>query len=483
LRLAFGTGSASDAIHVISFNVFCFFYYVQVIGVPGSLVGLMVAITLLIDAVSDPAVGMLSDRLRTRLGRRYPLMIISALPLGFCFAALFAPPVDFFTDSQGNRNNLALALYMLVFASGTRISLTCFSVPHLALGSELDPSRVGRSRMMSWHAIFLWIGGATCHFLGLTFFFVSDSDHPNGMLNPNNYPAYGLVWGGVMALAILVSIIFTIHRLPWLYTPNSKDSSTAGGVLKDFGEIFTNRNYLWLVAGMILYATTSGMHDAFSSHIAIYYFEFTTSQFRFYSIASLFGYIIGFLITTRLHQRADKVSVLSVSVLVNAVASSLAIWLRMAGWFPENGSPLLFPSVLLLVGLFYGSQSVMIISVMSLLGDIADEHELNKGWRREGVFYSARSFFGKVSSAAGTLIGGIMLDLIRFPLGENVLPGTVPEEIIYRMGISYGIVATVPALLAAFVYRQCRMTTARHSEVVRLLASRRTASQQAEALP
>ena len=107
----------------------------------GTLVGTVVAIAILIDAVSDPAVGMLSDRLQTRFGRRHPLMLASAVPLGLCYAALFAPP--------GGLSELQLALWMLAFASMTRISLTFFSVPHLALGAELEDSRLGRTRMMS----------------------------------------------------------------------------------------------------------------------------------------------------------------------------------------------------------------------------------------------------------------------------------------------------------------------------------------------
>lgn len=109
---------------------------------------------------------------------------------------------------------------------------------------------------------------------------------------------------------------------------------------------------------------------------------------------------------------------------------------------------------------------------MSLLGDIADEHYLLKGRRREGVFYSARSFFGKASSALGHMLAGIILDVTNFPLGADVIPGTVDSDIIYDLGFNYGVVATIPGMLAGAVYLQCKMTAARHREVMRLLQER-----------
>lgn len=460
-RVVFGVGSASEAIHSISFNIFCFFYYVQVLGVPGTLIGIVAAIAIIIDAISDPAVGMLSDRLRTRLGRRHPLMLLAALPLGLCFAALFSPPAG--------QSDVFLAGWMLVFAAGTRIALTFFHVPHLAFGAELDASRIGRTKTMSWHAAFIWVGGAACHFIGLTFFFDGPRAPDSGLLRADSYPLYGMVWGAVLSVVVLISALFTLNRVRYLPTPNAAERASTRELLRDFAEVFSNRNYLWLLAGLVLYAATSGMHDAFSSHLVFYYFELAESQFRFYGVAALVGYALGFAVTAYLHKRIGKVALLAITAFGCTVASSASVWLRMLGLFPDNGSPMIFPSLLFLAFLFYGQQCMLIISVASLLGDIADEHELLQGRRREGVFFASRSFFGKATSAIGHMLVGIILDVIDFPLGADVLPGTVDEEVIYNMGVSYGIVATIPGLLAGLAYLQCKLNTARHNEVLALL--------------
>ena len=324
------------------------------------------------------------------------------------------------------------------------------------------------------------MGGASCHFLGLTYFFNGPNEPGSGMLRGDAYPFYGVVWGTVMVALVLATTFATAHRIPHLRKPEPEKLSGPRHLFRDFGEVLTNRNYVWLLAGMVLYAATVGMHEAFSSHLATYYFELSPAQFRFYGLGSLVGYIIGFAITVHLHRRVPKVVLVAVMATGCSAASSIAIWLRMLGLFPENGDPLLFPMVLFFVFCFYCMQSILIISITSLLGDIADEHELHRGRRREGVLYSARSFFGKAASALGHMIGGIMLDLIRFPLGANVRPGTVDPEIIWNMGLNYGVIATIPGLLAAVAYLRCRMNSEVHDQILEQLRRKHEAPPPAE---
>ncbi|MDC0147368.1 MFS transporter [Alphaproteobacteria bacterium] len=58
--------------------VFVLFYYEQMLGLSGTLTGLAIAILILWDGIGDPLIGMWSDRLRSRIGRRHPLMIAAS---------------------------------------------------------------------------------------------------------------------------------------------------------------------------------------------------------------------------------------------------------------------------------------------------------------------------------------------------------------------------------------------------------------------
>lgn len=79
---SFGFGQLAEAIKNSGFNVFLLFYYNQVLGVSATLTSVALAIALMFDAVSDPLVGSFSDKLRTRYGRRHPLILLAALPWG-----------------------------------------------------------------------------------------------------------------------------------------------------------------------------------------------------------------------------------------------------------------------------------------------------------------------------------------------------------------------------------------------------------------
>ena len=93
-RCFYGLGSVSEGIKNTAFSAFLLFYYNQVLGLPGTLSGLAILLALVVDAVTDPLVGSISDNFHSRWGRRHPFMYIAALPMAVCFFLLFNPPAS-----------------------------------------------------------------------------------------------------------------------------------------------------------------------------------------------------------------------------------------------------------------------------------------------------------------------------------------------------------------------------------------------------
>ena len=112
----------------------------------------------------------------------------------------------------------------------------------------------------------------------------------------------------------------------------------------------------------------------------------------------------------------------------------------------------------------------MTISVLSALADVADEHELRTGRRQEGVFYAARTFSAKLTSALGHELAGAAVDLIGFPAGA--LPGSVDHRVLFRLGLIDGPIASLPALCAVFFYLRYRIDKRRRTEIQRALLAR-----------
>ena len=476
-RAAFGIGSASESIFYIAFNIFCFFYFVQVLGLAGNLAGIAVAIALVFDAVSDPLVGYLSDRWKPgRLGRRHPFMFVAALPLGLSWAALFLPP-----DGMGQGG---LFLWLLVFTVAARVSQTIFYVPHIAMGGEMSDDYTGRSRVFAWHAIFLWVGGAAVHFFGLRYFFPTENGI-NGMLVAENYPVYGVVWACVMMAVILVSTIFTMSRIPYLkkdlggahnsLTPVSSAqpfSRYMGEIGREMKEMLQNRNYVFVVTGLFCQALGAGVHETIITHMINYVWQLTTQQFSFMAFASMIGYAFGFVLVVPLHRVIGKRLVMVFSTLLMGVAHFTPVMLLLAGFPVEPGSDMAFGFVLAGGVGYYSGQSLMLVTIVSIIGDIADEHELNTGNRREGVLYSSRTLFSKMSSSLGHLVAGVLLTIIAFPLGKEVLPGAVEQIFLDKLSWAYVVLVPAPYVIAALVYMNYGIDKVRHAEILRQLADR-----------
>jgi Na+/melibiose symporter-like transporter len=123
-----------------------------------------------------------------------------------------------------------------------------------------------------------------------------------------------------------------------------------------------------------------------------------------------------------------------------------------------------------LKGVSYGASAIMVISIVSTLADVTDEHELLTGRRQEGVFFASRSFFSKLTSGLGHLLAGIAIDVIDFPVG--VRSGEVDPETLYQFGVVAGPLTVLPAYVSLFFYARYRIGKVRHAEIRRELDAR-----------
>ena len=91
-KIFYGLGSVAFGVKDNGFQTILLPFYNLVMHVPPQLVGLALAVAMICDAVVDPIVGNFSDHLRTRWGRRHPLMYASAVPVAVSYLLLWNPP-------------------------------------------------------------------------------------------------------------------------------------------------------------------------------------------------------------------------------------------------------------------------------------------------------------------------------------------------------------------------------------------------------
>jgi len=458
-KVAYGIGSTAEAAIAIVFNTFNFLFYNNVLGLSGTLCGLAVTIAMVFDAISDPLVGSLSDRWRSRLGRRHPFLYAAPIPMGLFFVCIYSPPAAL--------SQTGLFAWFTINTVLLRTALTLYHVPHLALGAEITVDYEERSVLMSYNTIFGLLGTAGVSYLSWSYL----GSLEGGTSNRLGY----LVLASVIALfgivVVFASAFFTRDQVARLSRPpRSLPPFSLTALLAEVRVCLTNQNYKMLIFGMIFLSATVGLHETLNAHINLFYWELDEAQIGLMALAAPPGLLIATLVTPRLHVYFGKRETLIAGILGMALSVGAPVTLRLFDWFPENGSPLHFPILCGLKMISYGSSAVMVISIVSSLADVTDEHELLTGRRQEGVFFAARSFFSKLTSGLGHLLAGLAIDVISFPVGAQ--PGSIDSDTLFDFGIVAGPLTVLPALVSLLFYARYRIDQPRHQQIRRELGLR-----------
>ena len=450
-KLFFGIGSAAETIALFSLGSYALLYYNQVLGLPGWLGGLAISMSFVVDGFADPVIGSISDRTRSRFGRRHPFMYAAPIPIALFFLAIFNPP-----------NGLSHTLLFLWFTGsviGLRVAMSVFHTPHLALGGELSESYVERSKVMAWNNFSTWIGGTAISLIALTFFFKATPDYPRGLLNPEPYLPFSLLAAGATLIILFASAWFTRDQIPRLPKPPvDQPPFSPFEFLQDVGKVLANRNYLWLLMGLFALSLMNGIRDTLGLYGATYYWGFPSEDLRWYSLGSLVGFLCALTLTPRLHARWGRRPVIICSTAATVVFPALGYSLRELGLIFPNGDPRLLPTLVSIAAVSYAVGAILNISVMSALADVADENEVRFGVRQEGVLYSTRALFAKVDTAIGAALAGAVLTLIAFP--ERAQPGEVDAEVIRNLGLFLGPISMIPGVIAIFLYGRFNISRA-----------------------
>lgn len=470
-KLAFGLGGAAEMVALYSVSSFAILFYNQVLGVPAHLAGLAISASLVLDAVSDPIVGSISDRTRSRWGRRHPYLFAACIPVGLSVWAIFAPPAGL--GQTGLLIWLAAAVILM------RQAMTFFYVPHLALGGELSPHYTERSKVMAYYSFFNWAGGSLTVIVALRVFFPTTPEFPRGLLNPEPWGAYALTIGLVTGGVLLISAWFTKDRIPHL--PKAQPGQPAfsvGGFLSDIRKALANINYVWLLVAYFFVALMIGLREGLRLYVATYYWDLSSEELSWFVLGSFVGYLTAFLFAPLLHGRIDKKRTIIIAALTYALVPPIPIILGMMGVL-HPGQAGLLPLLIAFAAVQYGAISVLQISVMSALADVADENELRFGLRQEGILYSTRTMAGKIDMAVGTAVAGWVITLINFPIGAKTI-ADVPSDVLFNLALWDSVMAAVPGVIAAFFYSLYKIDR-RTYEATKAALEERRARQRAEA--
>lgn len=420
-KLYYGAGAIAYGIKDNGFATFLLIFYNQVVGLPSVTVGLVIAVALVFDAMIDPLLGVLSDRTRTRWGRRHPWLYVSALPIAVSWMLLWHPP-------QGTQNQMLGWLFATaIFA---RAALATNEVPSLALAPELTRDYHERTSVLRYRYLFGWIGGLGFLMLAYGWFLNPPRGSQTGPLALVGYGNWGTAGAIAIGLSVLVSAIGT-HRFVVSRATRAVEMQSFAQTIAAIRQTLANRAFLVLMLGGVLMYTAQGINFALSNYLLGFVWQLQPGQFLLYSMALFVGVVIAFLVVTPIGRAFGKPRAAALMLVSAATCLVTPYLLHVARLFPEPGSPALLPVFLSFCVVTIAMGVCAFITGSSMMSDVVEAAEEKTGRREEGLFFAGALFMQKCSGGIGILVTSLIIAAAQFP--AKAVVGQVPDDVLDRL--------------------------------------------------
>ena len=459
-KLAYGAGDmgAGMTANLIAFSFLIFL--TNAAGLSPIAAGMVLLIGKVWDAINDPIVGVLSDRTRTRWGRRHPWMFLSAIPFGLTFFLMWLVPN--LGKSDGNFWFNPLFWYYVVVSVLFQIFYTTSNLPYTTLTAELTQDYDERTELTSFRLAFSLIGAVLALAFGLVV----------SQVVPDNIPQQYVVLGGACAIASIIPLFLCIFGT---YGPIQRQqeavrqSAKAEGnsteempLLEQFQVAFSNRPFLFVV-GIYLFSWLAIQVTA----AIIPYFVTAWMGLDSYYLAALFVQgpaIFMMFICSAISKRVGKQMLYFIGI-----GSWLIVLLFL--FFVQPGQA--YFMYLLCTAASFGVATAYIVP-WALLPDVIELDELNTGYRREGVFYAFMTLLQKMGLALGLFLVSVALEFANFVEATDEIPIPVqpPSALLaIRVAVAFlPMLFLTGGLILTYFYPITREV---HAEILLKLAERR----------
>ncbi|MDB5972478.1 MAG: hypothetical protein JWQ90_4928 [Hydrocarboniphaga sp.] len=434
-RYGFAVGDFGLNLYWQGLGLFLIFFYTDVLGIPASAAGLSYFVATLWDCVTDPVMGVLADRTRTRWGRYRPFLLFGSMPLAMVFALAFSGPA---LSTSG------LVAWTLVTHLLVRTLYTAVAIPYSALSASITRDSDERVGLTGLRMQFAFLGGFAVAYLIPALAEVLGAGDPR-----RGYSLAAAVTGALASVAF--ALCFASVREPGYARPPQASSSGFIAEARAFlANARRNAPLLCLLAGKFLVTLTLTMH----TRNLIYFFKYVLrAEHPIRYAIPLLGVasMLSVPLWVWLIRRSSKRGGWQIGSLLT-FASALALYL------PQQ-LPLL-PAVALLALIAMGNTAYG-VCFWAMLPDTVEYHQWRFGRRDEAKVFGLAAFIEKFAMGLSALATGTMLDASGFVANQVQQPPAL-QAIRAAMGLLPAIGAAL-SMLALWGYT---LDGARHRQIV-----------------
>ncbi len=438
VKIAYGGAEWASSVVFTAYAVYFLIFLTDVVGIRPSVGGGILFAAAMWDAVTDPAMGIISDRTHSRFGRRRPYLLGVAIPFGLIFWMLFSgPPL----------HGYKLPVYYLVMSLLMHGALTVLDVPYTALAPEMTKDYDERTSLMSFRVV--WSQIASIFAAAVPLMIVKQFSDPK-----TGWSVTGAVFGFLCVFPILLTWRLTRGWERYVEDTeplNFKDLSRA---------VFGNRSFRHVIGIYFFSATAVYATGTMAMYFLEYWMNFSESQISLFFLFFFVCTVLWVPIITLVSKRIGKRSAFMLFMGLWAGAYGIGNLIIR----PHHVVLMYFLAALGAVG-----ASASFLLCFSMIADVVEVDEFKTGKRREGLYYGVVTFVQKMGSALSLLILGQVLEQIGY------VPNTTQSApVLLGLRILFGPVLAGLILISIVIAIFFPMTRKRHKALLEAIEAKRS---------
>ena len=436
---AFAAPSAAAAAAGLPIALYLPAYYAADLGLGLTLLGSIFMLTKIWDVITDPIVGVLTDRYPTRWGRRRHWIALGTPILLGCSILVYFP-------ERFAPGGITVG-YLVVAFLGLYTGSTLLGISHTAWGAELTDDYHERSRLQGWIQMFALFGSFTVMAIPALVEQLGDTVTYRGRVES---------MGWYMAIALPITVLVALFAVP----ERELEPQPRIGLRQSASAILKNRPMRRLVLADFLLSLPA----AARASLYVFFVGQVIGRPDFTSVILLLYFATGPIaipVWIRISKVVGKHRAVAYGLMAHGVFA-------LAYLIPQKGDIVLFTCIHLFSAFVYGGHSFLI---RSMVADVTDADTVTSGQQRTGLYYSLVTMTTKVGTAIGIGIVYPALDWFGFdPRGNN------PDAALNGLRYLFVFVPLFAEVAVAWILYHYPLDEAAQRGLRRQIEERRTAS-------
>ncbi|MGO2365606.1 MAG: glycoside-pentoside-hexuronide (GPH):cation symporter [Pseudoalteromonas sp.] len=416
-KIAYGLGDTASNIIFQTVMLFLTFFYTDIFGISPAIVGTMFLVVRVVDAVTDPLMGALTDKTSTKYGSYRPYLLWLAVPFGIVSIITFTTP-DLSSTGKVVYAFITYTLLMLVY--------TAINIPYSALGGVLSRDPAERVSIQSYRFVFGMFGGLIVSSCTLSLVdWLGEGDNALG------YQLTMVIMSVLGVTLFLICFYFTKERIS---NPPNKQLN----IKQQMATLWQSGPFRVLCAASVVLLTSMVLRTT----LAIYYVKYVLGEADLvtqFVTLGMIGNILGCACAQPLSKRVDKKTAYIYLQYISAVISCIAFWLPGENLFIAFGVYFLW--------CFFTQMATPLL--WAKMADTIDYGQWKTGQRLTGLVYASVAFFIKLGLALGGAIAGWLLAYYGYQANTEISEAT-------KSGIltSFTLFPAIGSVLVALIMKR-----------------------------